>query len=125
MLAYADYRHRSKIFWDNIADFVSLIDFLLERGSNPNVLSSMGHSLKSRDGGTAMDMFASGLSFPPAVRFYGCPAGGALIRDKIAAAGGEFSHSLNTIKHIAPHYHCREFELELDELTLFPELFER
>lgn len=50
-----------------------------------------------------MDMFASDLSFPPAVRFYVCAAGGTLVRDKIAAAGGEFSHGLNTIKYIAPH----------------------
>lgn len=125
MFACAEKHRRSKKFWDSIADFVSLIGFLLERGSNPNILSSINYSLKTRDGGTAMDMFASGLSFPPPARFYCCPASGALVRDKIAAAGGEFSRNLNTMKYIAPHCRCREFERELDELTLFPELFDR
>lgn len=82
-------------------------------------------TLQAIDGGTAMDMFASDISFPPANTLLGYPASGALVRDKIAAAGGEFSRNVNTMERMHSRYQCRQFARELDELTLFPELFER
>lgn len=70
-----------------------------------------------------MDIFASELSFP--LTHFGCPASGAIVRDKIAAAGGEFSRPASSYEYLAPHFVCGNFEKELDELALFPEQFDR
>ncbi|KAL1869622.1 hypothetical protein Daus18300_005476 [Diaporthe australafricana] len=117
--------HHSITLDDNNAEFVSLISFLLQNGSNPNVFCrSTVHHLapNASDGGTAMDMYASDLSF--AETHIGCPTSGALVRDKIASVGGEFSRHLTHMDHIHPLYECRRFAQELDELALFPEQFE-
>lgn len=110
--------------WDNNAQFVSLISFLLERGSNPNILRDSNHHLPAGmvDGGTAMDMFASSLSIPG--RNTSLPTSGARVCDKIASQGGEFSRHLTTTEHIDPKLRCKNFPYEIDELNMFPEQFE-
>ena len=109
---------------DNSAAFVSLIKFFLDRGSNPNVLCcSTRYPFYMKGGGTAMDIFASDFSLTDT--HHDCPASGALVKDKIASSGGEFSHPLKTLERIHPPYMCGYFAREIDELALFPEQFER
>lgn len=119
--------HSSRPLGDNNAEFMSLLWFLLERGSNPNVVCSNPDLLsigkRGRRGGTAMDIFASQLSFP--LTHFGCPASGAIVRNKIAAVGGEFSRPAASYSTLHSHFVCKNFEKELVELTLFPEQFDR
>lgn len=70
-----------------------------------------------------MDLFASDLSFP--YRYGTTPKSGALVRDKIASEGGEFSRHITITEHIHPLMRCKHFTYELEELAIFPEQFER
>lgn len=126
-LGTRDHYHYKTEVWDNNAEFLSLISFLLEKGSNPNVLClATHHSPWVTTGpccGTSLDMFANDLSFPD--RLWWRPRSGALVRDKIASEGGEFSRDLTTTEYLHPYRQCEHFAWELAQLYLFPEQFER
>lgn len=70
-----------------------------------------------------MDIFAGELSFTNT--HFGCPASAALVCDKIASGGGEFSRHLISYAPLHDYYHCENFRRELGELNMFPEQFER
>lgn len=105
--------------------FLSLIQLLLDNGANPNAICSHTKSHYGSSQGTALDLFAGEL-----VNKSGNHAivvddeiGKSLI-EKLAKEGAEFSRPLQTAASLDPHYLSQNFQVEIDELHLFPEQIE-
>ncbi|KAF2197110.1 hypothetical protein GQ43DRAFT_223224 [Delitschia confertaspora ATCC 74209] len=106
-------------------EYVHLIQFLLDKGADPNIISSSA-SMEASDrfgdrGGTTFDQFAAILATKYYERWYG---GRNKLRNltifkRLDAAGSEFSKPLNTLSSIHPTYFCESFAAEVEEFTKF------
>lgn len=103
--------------------FLSLIQFLLDNGANPNVI--WNHTIRDYGAspGTALDSFVGELLTKSAHRVVDVEISNALI-GKLAREGAEFSRPLQTAARLHPHYLSQHFQAEIEELQLFPEQIE-
>lgn len=111
-------------------EYVPLIRFLLDKGSNPNVISYPTKP-ESWDrvgdvGGTAFDLFAKELrvhSGSSNTSRASDPISLAIF-ERLAAEGSEFSKPFNSLDCISSIYWFEHFEDEVLEYTLFEEQVE-
>lgn len=117
-----DYDWRGTAFVN--CDFVPLVLFLIECGSNPNVLCSRETAALTWDNrrGTALDMFACRLRISD--NYTASDESGVFLHNKLINEGAEFSRSLNTLEGIHPAFQSEYFEKEVEELQKFPEQIE-
>ena len=107
-----------------------MIQFLLDKGSNSNVIS-VPKKPESWDrsgdiGGTAFDLFARELRTPSGhshVSEVSEPIS-LTIFERLAAEGSEFSKPFDSTASIHPKYRCEVFEREIKEDTVFEEQVE-
>ena len=111
-------------------EYVTLIQFLLDKGSNPNVISNPNRPEYwfgiGNPGGTAFDLFArqlrgpinrfdfSGISDPISLTIF----------ERLAAESSEFSKPFNSTAEIHPDYKCEVFKREVGDYTVFEDQVE-
>lgn len=99
---------------------MSLIQFLLDRGANPNIISSPvseGFTVwHDRVGGTIFDQFAIELvifSHKPSARVH------STIFKRLEAAGSEFSKPLDLIRRVYSPFRCDFFDAQARAFAKF------
>lgn len=103
--------------------FLSLIQFLLDHGANPNTICSHNASCYGASQGTALDLFAGELSGHAPLLVFDEEIGNSLL-EKLANEGAEFSKPLRTGARFHTTHLSRHFQAEIEELRLFPEQIE-
>ena len=108
-------------------EYVPLIQFLLNQGSDPNVISSPTKpgcwDRPSDTGGTAFDLFAKVLCVPSGASNTSAVSDPISLRiyQSLVAAEGGFSKPFKSSEDIAPVYRCQYFDTEAKEYMLFEE----
>lgn len=107
-----------------------MVQFLLDKGSNPNIIS-IPKEPESWDrpgdiGGTAFDLFAKQLLMPSGSSNVSRVSDSisSTIFERLAAEGSEFSKPFNSRAEIHPVYRCEVFNHEVKEYTVFEEQVE-
>lgn len=95
----------------------------MDHGANPNAICSYTTSHYGSSQGSALDLFATDLVSNPGALVVDKEIGNALI-EKLAKEGAEFSRPLQTTAGFHPHFLPRHFQVEIEELQLFPEQIE-
>jgi hypothetical protein len=104
-------------------EYLDLIQFLLDSGADPNVLSSEPR-WSSSVGGTAFDLFASYLLIKNTNTSPGVRIRSLALYKKLLAHGCEFSKPIQSTKGTHPRYLVDCFAVEISELRQFPEQIE-
>lgn len=102
---------------------VSLAQFLLDNGANPNVFCCHTSERYGASHGTALDLFAGEL-VNPWRKITAEKEVGNLLLQKLTEEGAEFSRPLRTAARTDPLYLPRHFQVEMVELQLLPEQIE-
>lgn len=104
--------------------FLSLAQFFLDNGANPNVICCHNESYWGAKQGTALDLFAGELRKRSGhVDPVDDEIGKSLI-EKLTEEGAEFSRPLQTLAKKHPHYFSSSFKAGIEELQQFPEQIE-
>lgn len=103
--------------------FLSLVQFLLDNGANPNAICSHSTSYYGASQGTALDLFAGQLMSRSGNIVFDEDIASSLV-DKLANEGAEFSRPLKTSAGHVSHCLSQRFEIEIGELKQFPEQIE-
>jgi hypothetical protein len=105
---------------------VSLIQYLLDKGADPNMIrSSAAGELSDRcddSGGTTLDQFVTKRKYHFS-QYYS--SRGMNIFKKLEAAGAEFSKPMVLATWQHPHFRCREFVRQVQQFTIFQDQIDR
>lgn len=108
-------------------EYVSLIQFLLDQGADPNIISSSA-AVQDHDrwygvDGTTFDQFALEL-LALWVKPFEKPRNLTIFK-RLTAAGSEFSKPFNPLSRIVSESCCLFFEMEVERFSVFEDQIDR